>query len=138
MGVKGARPGFGAQAAAWRTRLGLEDDADGGGVEEVGAHAVGHADEHVARRRVVLAHRRQHLDVAVRVVTVARETVGHLGGGRPRVESPNLVKLADWWRNCCIIVEKDAIVSGSGVVTGVASWRPMVAEQHLCETRCVR
>ena len=36
--------------------LRLEDDADRRGVEQVRAHAVGHAGEHVARRRVVLAN----------------------------------------------------------------------------------
>ena len=47
--------------------LALEDEADRVVIKKIGAHAVGHADEHVARVRVDLADGGQDLQGAVRV-----------------------------------------------------------------------
>jgi hypothetical protein len=55
--------------------LALEDEADRVVIKKIGAHAVGHADEHVARVRVDLADGGQDLQGAVRVVRVARLAV---------------------------------------------------------------
>merc|ERR1719487_1616236 len=38
--------------------------------------------------------------------------------------------LLDMWRNCCIMVVKEAMVDGSVLCTGVDSSRIIVAEQH--------
>ena len=53
----------------------MEDEADRVVIKKIGAHAVGHADEHVARVRVDLADGGQDLQGAVRVVRVARLAV---------------------------------------------------------------
>ena len=74
--------GEGLVRAEGAVRLGLPDDADRGRVEQVRPHAVRHADEHVAGRRVVLADGAQHLDFAERVAGVARVAIGDDGRGR--------------------------------------------------------
>ena len=55
-----------------RTRLRLPDNADGRVIFQVSAHAVWDANEHEARRLVILTDSREDLDLAIRIVCSAR------------------------------------------------------------------
>mmetsp|Transcript_67513 Transcript_67513/g.185105 ORF Transcript_67513/g.185105 Transcript_67513/m.185105 type:complete len:683 (-) Transcript_67513:372-2420(-) len=58
-------------------RLGLEDDAHRGRIEQVSSHSIGNANKHVAVLRQVLSHGGEDLNRAERIISVAREAVGN-------------------------------------------------------------